>query len=335
MVLSYVSTLDDLTSVEFEKKSFPTETPAELTAFARRLIVGERAPFDPQRGLDLLSRAKALGDPEAPQVEATLAAAGAWRAQSWDDALDLLGEGAERGAAMARRQLELLAGARGPHETWRALARRVDVARWLDVPPRRPICEAPRMRVGERFLPPAVCDWLIARAAGRLRRAEVADDYGAEARFAEHRSNSAFLIDVMQADVVIALVRARISAFVKLPTICFEPPQVLHYAVGEQFKPHFDFLRKTESGPGEYQGDRIMTFLLYLNDGYEGGETEFPRVGVSHKGAKGDCLVFANVDAAGRPDPLTLHAGAPVARGEKWALSQWIHDRPFSGVPTV
>lgn len=306
-----------------------------MTAFAKRLIVGEGAPFDPQRGLDLLSRAKLLGDPEAPLVEATLAASGAWRAQSWDEALGLLGEAAERGADLARRQLELLGGPRGADETWRALARRVDLAPWFDVPPRRPICETPRMRVGEGFLSPAACDWLMARAAGRLRRAEVTDDYGAGSRLAEHRSNSVFVLDVVRADVVIALVRARISAFVKLPTVCFEPPQVLHYAVGEKFGAHFDFLRKTASGPGEYQGDRIMTFLLYLNDGYEGGETDFPRVGVSHKGAKGDCLVFANVDAAGRPDPLTLHAGSPVLRGEKWALSQWIHDRPVSGVPTV
>jgi prolyl 4-hydroxylase len=306
-----------------------------MTAFARRLIVGEGAPFDPQRGLDLLGRAKALGDAEAPLVEATLAAAGAWRAQSWDDALTLLGEAAARGADLARRQLELLGGPRGADEDWRTLARRVDLKTWFDVPPRKPICEAPRMRVGERFLPSAVCDWLIARAAGRLQRAEVTDDYGAEARIAGHRSNSVFIMDVVRADVVVALVRARISAFVKLPTICFEPPQLLHYAVGEEFKPHFDFLRKGVSGPGEYQGDRLMTFLLYLNDGYEGGETAFPRVGVRHKGAKGDCLVFANVDPAGRPDPLTLHAGSPVSRGEKWALSQWIHDRPYSGVPMV
>jgi hypothetical protein len=39
-------------------------------------------------------------------------------------------------------------------------------------------------------------------------------------------------------------------------------------------------------------------------------------------------LLFANVDAATRaPDPLTLHAGLPPTRGEKWIFSQWIRDR--------
>ncbi len=335
MLWSRISTPDDLTFVEFEQKSFATETPAEMTAFAKRLIVGEGAPFDPQRGLDLLARAKAAGDAEAVLVEATMAAAGAWRAQSWDDALTLLGEAAARGAALARGQLELLAGARAPDETWPALARRVDMARWLEVPERKPICEAPRLRVGEGLLPPAVCDWLIAQGAGRLKRAEVADDYGVATRVADHRSNSVWVVDVVQADVVIALVRARISAFVKLPTICFEPPQVLHYGLGEEFKPHFDFLRRSEAEPGDYQGDRLMTVLVYLNDGYDGGETAFPRVGLRHKGAKGDALAFANVDPLGRPDTLTLHAGSAVTRGEKWALSQWIHDRPYSGVAMV
>jgi hypothetical protein len=26
---------------------------------------------------------------------------------------------------------------------------------------------------------------------------------------------------------------------------------------------------------------------------------------------------------------LSLHAGLVIRRGEKWVMSQWIHDRPF------
>ncbi len=304
-----------------------------MTALAKRLIVGNGAPFDPEQGLDLLDLAKAHGDSEAPLIEATLAAAGAWRSQSWDKALELLGLAAERGAELARGQLQLLSKASGPVESWRALSRRIDLAAWFDVPVRRPVHEAPRIRAAERFVSPAVCDWLISRAQGKLQRAQMTGDYGQAPKIGSERNNSVLIVDVVQADVVITLVRARIAAFIKLPTICFEPPQILHYAVGEEFKPHFDFLRKTPGAPGEYQGDRLMTFLLYLNDGYEGGETDFPRVGVRHKGAKGDCLVFANVDPAGRPDPLTLHAGRPVEHGVKWVLSQWVHDRPYGGVP--
>ena len=69
------------------------------------------------------------------------------------------------------------------------------------------------------------------------------------------------------------------------------------------------------------------TFLLYLNDGYEGGETDFPSAGLSFKASTGDALFFANVTREGRPDPLGLHAGRPPLSGEKWILSQWIRDR--------
>jgi predicted 2-oxoglutarate/Fe(II)-dependent dioxygenase YbiX len=31
----------------------------------------------------------------------------------------------------------------------------------------------------------------------------------------------------------------------------------------------------------------------------------------------------------GKRDAKSLHAAKPVTRGEKFILSQWIHDRPF------
>jgi hypothetical protein len=80
-------------------------------------------------------------------------------------------------------------------------------------------------------------------------------------------------------------------------------------------------------------GQRVATALVYLNDeGLEGGETDFPTLGIRHRGAKGDALVFFNVDAAGQPDRRTLHAGLPPTGGEKWLLSQWIRDRTPPGV---
>ena len=68
----------------------------------------------------------------------------------------------------------------------------------------------------------------------------------------------------------------------------------------------------------------MVTFLLYLNDDYEGGETCFPRISWQHKGRKGDAMFFWNVDAQGQPDPKTLHEGSAPTKGEKWVLSQWI-----------
>jgi hypothetical protein len=63
----------------------------------------------------------------------------------------------------------------------------------------------------------------------------------------------------------------------------------------------------------------------------EGGETDFPRLGIRHRGRKGDGLMFRNVDAEGRGDYRTLHAGLPPTQGEKWLVSLWIRDRPPAG----
>ena len=47
------------------------------------------------------------------------------------------------------------------------------------------------------------------------------------------------------------------------------------------------------------RGQRAATFLIYLNDGYEGGATQFPRLDWQYRGGRGDALLFSNTDAAG------------------------------------
>jgi hypothetical protein len=74
------------------------------------------------------------------------------------------------------------------------------------------------------------------------------------------------------------------------------------------------------------QGDRVVTFLVYLNDDYQGGETAFPRLDVSHKGDRGEGLFFVNSEH-GRADTRTLHAGRTPLGGEKWIVSQFVRDR--------
>ena len=110
----------------------------------------------------------------------------------------------------------------------------------------------------------------------------------------------------------------------------FEPSQLLHYSVGESFKPHCDFLDPANPAYRDELarfGQRIATFLIYLNEEYEGGETSFPEVGLDYRANEGDALFFANVTRDGRPDRKTLHAGLPPIAGEKWVYSQWIRDQ--------
>jgi prolyl 4-hydroxylase len=268
------------------------------------------------------------GDAEAAAVMATLEAMGAGRPQSWERALDCLLIAAKRGSARAGAQLQVLSGS--PSQDWQRLRASLDMAALTAPPVRRPLSERPRIRLLEGFATEAECDWVIDSARDKLRPARVWDPVTGRGRSDPNRTNRALELGLADMDVVLQLLRARIAAASNLPLPVFEPAQVMHYRPGEEFRPHHDFLDPNQPGHGAELtrfGQRIATFLLYLNDDFDGGETEFPDLGLRHRGRKGDALLFANVDAAGAPDPLTRHSGRPPARGCKWILSQWIRDR--------
>ena len=193
------------------------------------------------------------------------------------------------------------------------------------------ISDKPRIESIPAFAPPAACDWLIAQARDRLSRATIYDRVTGGSTEDERRTNSQCDLDVGQLGVLTFVLRARIAAITGRPERAMEIPKVLHYSPGETFAAHFDYLDPQEPAYAAElaaRGQRILTFLIYLNDGFGGGETAFPLIDVAHKGAKGDALLFANVDAAGNPDEDTMHAGMPPTSGEKWIFSQWIRERP-------
>ena len=301
------------------------------THLGAQLLTGKGAPFSPHEGIRTLMRASDHGGAEAAAILATLTGMGAGLPQNWSEALDLLTLAATRGSERARGQLRVLAGESDPGaDDWSALARRIDIEAWTTPPLKSAICEAPRIRMLEGFINPQTCDWLIGIGHGRVAPALVYDPDTGAPLMADARDNTALEFSIVDLDLVAVLVRARISAAVNVPVGAFEPPQIMHYDVGQKFEPHYDFLDAAEPAYARdvaSRGQRIITFLIYLNDSYEGGATAFPKAGLNVKGKPGDAVMFANVDLAGEPDRMTLHAGTPPTSGEKWLFSQWIRDR--------
>jgi prolyl 4-hydroxylase len=194
---------------------------------------------------------------------------------------------------------------------------------------KRVLVASPRVVAIEGFLPRPVCDWLIGLAEGRTQPARVYAPDGGGSIEANARSNSSIEFGPLNCDVVLLLTRARIAATIGVPAGALENSQVLHYAVGQQFTRHVDYLDPALPDVAE-RGQRIVTFLIYLNGDFEGGETDFPGLAMRYKGASGDALYFTNLDPAGTPDSRTLHAGLPPTRGEKWLFSQWVRNRSRS-----
>jgi len=302
-----------------------------LQALAASLLTHQ--PLEIEGGLRFMRAAAEQGDADALRICAVLAAQDETLANNWNVALDYLAAAAERGSPLARGQLLLLAGRpfddTAGGESWAALRGRIDIARWLRFTPRKTISQSPGIFALEDFAAPEICDWLIKRAWGRVTRANVYDPNTGGATVAEHRTNSSANFELVQWDLPLVILRTRIAHEAGLPPHCLEHPLVLHYAPGETFEPHYDFLDPEMPGTRREimaKGQRAATFLVYLNDDYEGAETEFLELGIHHRGKKGDALLFFNLDDEGNPDKRTRHAGRPPASGEKWVLSQWIRE---------
>ena len=312
------------------------------TRLAKRLIVGDRAPCLPHEGARFLIDATNLGGAEASARLAVLAALGAYVTQSWQHALDLLVRAAELGWAQAQGQLEVLAGVEanadftgiapsGTSTRWRELRGKVDLTFWSTPAVGTTLHDVPHIRAFAKFLPAPVCGWLIERARHRLGRAEVYDPVAGKDVVSATRTNSAAKFDLVETDLVHLLVQTRMAASCGLPLSHMEGATVLHYAPGERMTPHYDFVDpRTPSYAHEIDrnGQRVLTFLVYLNEDYPGGETDFPQLNVRYKGQRGDGLYFINAHPTGEPDVRMLHAGLPPLSGEKWLLSQFVRSHP-------
>lgn len=295
----------------------------------RRLAVNllVRDPAVPADGIGMARQAADQGDAEAAHLCATIAANDDQLPGRWDIALDYLLRAAQGGYSLAQKELSLLSGAAGAD--WTAMRTHIDIGNWLAVPAAQELSASPVIRSYPGFLPPQFCDWIVDRSKDRTQPATVVlPETGTGARMDQTRSNTHAGFDLSECDVILMLMRARIAALSGLPPQGLEWPMALHYSVGEEYKPHYDFYDTTRYGLQQMvsrTGQRVATFLVYLNEDFDGGETDFPKLNIRYRGKKGDGLLFFNM-ADGKPDPRTLHAGLAPTRGEKWLYSQWIRE---------
>jgi hypothetical protein len=260
--------------------------------------------------------------------------------QDWGNALDLLLRSAELGFPLAQASLAGLAGnwplarelasGKGVAADWKRLRGTIDLPAWFAVPKFGIVSASPRVAVVEDFASPEICDWIIERARTRLGPAKVFDLVSGGPTHEAVRDNSECHFGAEDGDLILQFLRNRIATMTELFVPGLEATAVLHYTPGQRFLPHYDYL--DEAHPGHAKeiaegGQRVLTFLLSLNDDYEGGETQFPILSKRYRGKRGNALFFWNVEPDGTPDKRLLHAGLPPTSGEKWMLSQWIRGR--------
>jgi prolyl 4-hydroxylase len=302
-----------------------------MSLLGGQLLSGRGIPPDTPAGIRLILAAAERGGGFACATAANMFAWGFYTGKAdWPRALDYLQRSAELGYAPARDQLRLLSGYKAGID-WKKLRRAIDIPNLRKFPAPRALTEEAQVHAVPGLLSPALCDELIARARPLLGPATVYDELMGGETIKTGRRHSSAKFNMTDMDLVLTAITERLCALAGLPLLNAETMQVLHYDVGDSFAPHFDFWEpgfEGHVGTLATYGQRLFTILVYLNeDGLEGGETDFPRLGIRYRGKKGDGLMFRNVDSEGRPDRRTLHAGLPPTKGEKWVLSVWIRDR--------
>ena len=138
----------------------------------------------------------------------------------------------------------------------------------------------------------------------------------------------------------------------KITSKQFEDIQVARYKPGQEYKYHYDICDPDYAVPehldsckadfNKYNSVRYATVIIYLNDGFNGGETRFTKLNKNIKPKKGKALLFfncnlnTNTPKTGKCNMINYseHAGLPVENptkpnqpDEKWIANIWIRTR--------
>ena len=205
------------------------------------------------------------------------------------------------------------------------------------------------------------CDKLIKVSSNRLLRSKVmsVDDNNKYKDTVDkvRTSEQTWLSNSQHKDIV-QKVENLVNRFVKnkITSKQFEDMQVARYHPSQEYKEHYDICHPTQAYPEhlktckeefkKYNCVRYITVILYLNDGFKGGETEFPLINKKIVPKKGKALVFFNCNFKkdthknGLCDMIkkSKHAGLPVIqqgncddnRNEKWIATIWIRTKEIN-----
>jgi prolyl 4-hydroxylase len=179
----------------------------------------------------------------------------------------------------------------------------------------------------DNFLPAAVINLLLSYVTGWEQSTESESvDANGEGTYVttSRRTSSTFWCRAGCEDCEAAVyVRGKIAEVRGVEERYFEPMQLLKYEQGQSFVAHHDF---------SYQeltlacGPRVLTFVLYLSDVEEGGETVFPEFQVSITPKLGKAVLWSNTLSSNPAanDTRMVHEARPVTKGVKYAANVWV-----------
>lgn len=273
-------------------------------------LAGQPLERDLPAARALLRRATQIGHVDAALMEIALTANGSGGLPDW---------------RRARQLLDIAAGHDPIAEQQRDIIRAMDLdadGRPLAAPPHQQLHDTPLIRIVPDFLTQEECHHLARVSGPYLTPSVIIDPQTGAHRPHMIRTSDGMVIGPTNEDLVVRAINARIAALTGTSIENGEPLAILRYSPGQEYKLHSDALPGTD-------GQRSHTVIVYLNEGFSGGATDFPAIGLRVQPKAGMALLFANLCTDGSPDPLARHAGLPITQGAKWIATRWIRQRRY------
>lgn len=144
---------------------------------------------------------------------------------------------------------------------------------------------------------------------GQPEIAPIVDEHGAPALDLATRNNTRVMWDdAQEANALVARVRPHVPERLMGMTLVGGNPRirVYRYGPGEKHGAHWDTVVHLDGGI-----QSLVTLVFYLNDDFEGGETDFSELNQRIVPRKGSALLFQH---------RILHIASEVVRGAKFVL---------------
>jgi prolyl 4-hydroxylase len=185
-------------------------------------------------------------------------------------------------------------------------------------------------KVIPKFVSKEEADYIIKNAKDKFSKSYVLSGLDAEIR----KSETAWL---EKDDPVVKKIVKRVCEMGDYPFENAEDLQVVRYGPGGFYKPHHDSCGDDNDDCRNFfksGGHRLLTVLIYLNDGFEGGETRFENLDMNIKPPKYSAIKFYPLDQMEyQCHPKALHGGNPLKSGTKIIANVWIRERKFTPQP--
>lgn len=182
-------------------------------------------------------------------------------------------------------------------------------------------------KVYNDFLSKEACALLIKTAYPKLNKLQVLHEKDGESYNSARVAHGVWLKP--EDCEIIQPIREQVALLSELPIENQEEIHVVQYKVGGKYDPHHDYFppdKKYFMNTMQSGGQRVQSWIIYLNDDYEGGETDFPEENITIVPETGMLAGWNNVIPPKKLNTKSLHAGLPVIKGEKWIAVIWIRE---------